>query len=117
MVELVRSLRGQPLWTVSGAAVLLALAVLPFFLNGYGQQVMMIGYFWVMLGVSWNILAGYTGQFSLAQHAFAAIGAYTSAAAVLALNLPLPLGLAAGTLAAALIGYALGWLTLGMRGI
>src|SRR6266516_5284116 len=128
MVELVRSLRSQPLWTGSGALVLLALAALPFFLNGYGQQVMMIGYFYVMLGISWNILAGYTGQFALAQHAFATIGAYVSAAMVLgfaaslpcylqfpafyvplpcgvpalAVQLPLPLGIACGTVAAAL---------------
>src|SRR5918911_2760035 len=104
MVELVRSLRGQPLWTVSGAAVLLALAVLPFALSGYGNQVMMIGYFYVMLGISWNILAGYTGQFSLAQHAFATIGAYTSAAAVLGGGLPLPVAIAAGAVVAAAIG-------------
>jgi branched-chain amino acid transport system permease protein len=143
MVELVRSLRGQPLWMGSGALVLLALAVLPFFLNGYGQQVMMIGYFYVMLGISWNILAGYTGQFALAQHAFATIGAYVSAAMVLGfaaslpcylqlpgfyiplpcalaavtVHLPLPLGIAVGTLVAALLGYGLGWVTLGMRGV
>jgi branched-chain amino acid transport system permease protein len=90
---------------------------LPFFLSGYGVQVVMIGYFFVMLGISWNILAGYTGQFSLAQHAFATIGAYTSAATVLALGLPLLIGILIGTLVAALIGYGLGWVTLGMRGI
>src|SRR5919202_1038643 len=117
MVELVRSLRGQPLWTVSGAAVLLALAVLPFFLNGYGQQVMMIGYFYVMLGISWNILAGYTGQFSLAQHAFATIAGYTSAAFLLGLPcywqmpgfyLPLPCAAFLPTPLALVIGILLG---------
>src|SRR6478609_8420384 len=115
MVELVRSLRDRPLATVSGAAVIVLLAVLPLGLNSYGVQVVMIGYFYVMLGISWNILAGYTGQFSLAQHAFATIGAYVSAAVVLGLHLPLLVGIAAGVLAAALFGFLLGWMTLGMR--
>jgi branched-chain amino acid transport system permease protein len=96
---------------------LLALAVLPRALNGYGVQVVMIGLFYVLLGLSWNLVAGYAGQFSLAQHAFATIGGYASAAAVLALHAPVPVGILVGVIAAAVIGYGLGWLTLGMRGV
>jgi branched-chain amino acid transport system permease protein len=138
MTELLHSLRQHPLWTACGAVALALLALLPNFLSGYGVQVVMIGYFFVMLGISWNILAGYTGQFSLAQHAFATIGAYGSAAFVLGLpcyaQLPgfyvplpcsvllppqaaLPIGVVVGTALAAAIGYGLGWVTLGMRGI
>ena len=117
MTELLHSLRNQPLWTATGAGVVLLLALLPLGLNGYQVQVLMIGYFWVILGISWNLLAGYTGQFSLAQHAFATIGSYASAAAVLALGLPVPIGVVVGALVAAVLGYGLGWLTLGMRGI
>jgi branched-chain amino acid transport system permease protein len=93
------------------------LALLPLVLNGYAIQVLMIGYFFVLLGVSWNLLAGFTGQFSLAQHAFATIGGYVSALVVLALKAPLPVGILSGALVAALIGLGLGWLTLGMRGV
>jgi branched-chain amino acid transport system permease protein len=117
MSELVASLREHPRWTLAGGGVLLALAVLPLFLSGYGIQVMMIGYFFAILGISWNILAGYTGQFSLAQHAFATLGAYASAAAILGLGQPLVVGLLVGTVVAALLGFGIGWLTLGMRGI
>ena len=99
------------------ATGLVAFALLPLGVNSYAVQVVMIGLFYVMLGISWNILAGFTGQFSLAQHAFATIGAYTSAAAVLAFGMPVPIGIAAGTLSAALLGYGLGWATLSMRGI
>ena len=104
---------------VAAAAVLGfgALALLPLALNGYGAQVLMVGYFYVLLGISWNLLAGYTGQFSLAQHAFATIGAYASAVVALALHLPLPVSVLAGMLAAALFGLALGWVTLGMQGV
>ena len=100
-----------------GLVALIALIIAPFLLNGYAVQVVTIGYYYVMLGISWNILAGYTGQFSLAQHAFATIGAYASAAVVLALNLPLPVGILAAVVVAGLIGYGLGWATLGMRGV
>ena len=109
--------RSHRLRLAGGGVVLIALALLPRALNGYGVQVLMIAFFYVLLGVGWNLLAGYTGQFSLAQHAFATIGGYVSAAFVLALHAPLPLGIIAGALAAAAIGYALGWLTLGMRGV
>jgi branched-chain amino acid transport system permease protein len=95
----------------------LGLAALPLVLNGYAVQVLMIAYFFVLLGISWNLLAGFTGQFSLAQHAFATIGGYVSALAVLAFKAPLPVGLLAGAFVAALIGFGLGWLTLGMRGV
>ena len=103
---------------LGGASIgFLGLALLPLVLNGYAIQVLMIGYFFVLLGVSWNLLAGFTGQFSLAQHAFATIGGYVSALAVLGLKAPLPVGILSGALVAALIGFGLGWLTLGMRGV
>lgn len=107
----------RPLPAAGAALALLAFAALPLGLSGYGVQVMLVGFYYVVLGVSWNLLAGYTGQFSLAQHAFATVGAYASAAAVLALQLPLPVAILAGSLAAALLGYLLGWVTLGMRGV
>lgn len=103
-------------WLVAGL-VGAVLALLPLVLGGYWFQVLATGFFYVMLGLSWNLLAGYTGQFSLAQHALATIGAYASAGAVLGFGLPLPVGLAVGTLTAALAGLALGWLTLAMRGV
>ena len=103
---------------LAGATIgFLGLAAMPLVLNGYAIQVLMIGYFFVLLGLSWNLLAGFTGQFSLAQHAFATIGGYVSALAVLGLNAPLPVGILSGALVAALIGFGLGWLTLGMRGV
>lgn len=111
------TLRGKAGPIGAGLVMLIALIVAPFFLNGYVVQVVTIGYYYVMLGISWNILAGYTGQFSLAQHAFATIGAYASAAVVLALNLPLPVGILTAIVVAGLIGYGLGWATLGMRGV
>ncbi|HEU4367252.1 MAG TPA: branched-chain amino acid ABC transporter permease [Methylomirabilota bacterium] len=73
--------------------------------------------YYVVLAVGWNLLAGYTGQFSLAHHTFAGIGAYTSALLVLYAKVPLVLGIASGVVVAAAIGYGLGTLCLRMRAI
>jgi branched-chain amino acid transport system permease protein len=73
--------------------------------------------YYVVLAVGWNLLAGYTGQFSLAHHTFAGIGAYTSALLVLYAKVPMLLGIAAGVVVAATIGFGLGTLCLRMRAI
>ncbi len=99
------------------AALVVGGIVAPFVLTDYGTQVLMIAYYYVLIGVSWNILAGYTGQFSVAHHALAALGAYASAAAVLMWHVPVFVGLPIGAGVAAVLGFGLGWLTLGMRGV
>ena len=88
MGTLANSIRTQPAALLGALPVFIILAIPPLFLNSYGTQVLMIALYYVALGVSWNILAGYTGQFSLAHHAFATIGAYTSAAVVLGSSAP-----------------------------
>jgi branched-chain amino acid transport system permease protein len=93
------------------------LAVVPLFAGEFVLHVLNIGAFYVILAISWNMLAGFTGQFSLAQHAFAAIGAYTSGLLIYHLKAPLALSIPAGILAAALAGYLLGRLVLRMRTI
>ena len=55
-----------------------ALLLVPLFASSFTLHVLSIAFYYVILAASWNLLAGYMGQFSLAHHAFAAIGAYTS---------------------------------------
>lgn len=93
------------------------LAAVPLVTGDFVLHVLTIGAYYVILGVSWNLLAGFTGQFSLAQHAFAAIGAYGSGLLIYHLKTPLILSMPAGVLAAALGGYLLGRLVLHMRTI
>ena len=71
----------------------------------------------MILAVGWNLLAGYAGQFSLAQHTFAGIGAYTSALLCLYAGVPILVGIGAGVVVAAIVGYGLGTLCLRMRAI
>lgn len=102
---------------VATVAVGIPLALVPLFTGEFVLHVLNIGAYYVILAVSWNLLAGFTGQFSLAQHAFAAIGAYVSGLLIYHLGTPLIVSIPAGILAAGLGGYLLGRLVLRMRTI
>jgi branched-chain amino acid transport system permease protein len=93
------------------------LAMLPLAVDDYGLHVLTISLYYTILAASWNLLAGFTGQFSLAHQAFAAIGAYTSGLLIRYFDVPIWIGIAAGIAAAALFGLILGRLVLRMRAI
>src|SRR5256886_16265014 len=69
-----------------------------------------------ILAASWALLAGYAGQFSFGHMAFASLGGYTSALLVQWTHLPIPLGMASGTVVCAVLGSLIGWVCLRMRG-
>jgi branched-chain amino acid transport system permease protein len=92
------------------------LATVPFTTTTYVTDIFFTGLVFVMLGVSWNIIAGYAGQISLGHAAFFGIGAYVSAwtttptAATLPqwLRSPALVALVIGALAAGLVALAIG---------
>ena len=94
-----------------------ALAWVPLVTTEYHTHILVISLYYVILAVGWNLLAGYTGQFSLAHHTFAGIGAYTSALLVQRTGIPILAGVVAGAVVAAAVGYGLGSLCLRMRAI
>jgi branched-chain amino acid transport system permease protein len=94
-----------------------ALAWVPLVTSEYHTHILVISFYYVILAVGWNLLAGYTGQFSLAHHTFAGIGAYTSALLVQRTGIPILVGVVAGAVVAAAVGYGLGSLCLRMRAI
>jgi len=100
---------------VAVCAVLLALP--PFVAGVFWLHLLTTGLYYTILAASWNLLAGFTGQFSLAHHAFAAIGAYTSGLLIRYYGLPLWLTIPAGVMVAAALGYLLGRMVLSMRAI
>src|SRR5277367_3700771 len=71
----------------------------------------------IILATAWNILGGYTGYVNFGSAAFFATGAYSSVFLYKALQPPLLVMIATGTLAAGLLGLAVGYLTLRMRGV
>ncbi|UCF90010.1 MAG: branched-chain amino acid ABC transporter permease [Desulfobacterales bacterium] len=99
------------------AAVYAFLAPIPLWLGEYFIHVVNVSLYYVIMAASWNLIAGYTGQFSLAHHAFAAMGGYTSALLVIHSGLPILLGIPVGGLLAGAVGFFLGTLCLKMRAI
>ena len=87
---------------VRALAVLAGLALLavPPFLPKYFLEVLISILFFAYLGLAWNLLGGYAGQFSFGHAAFFGIGAYTSSLLLLRIGLSPWLGMLAGGLLA-----------------
>jgi branched-chain amino acid transport system permease protein len=71
----------------------------------------------VVLATAWNILGGYTGYVNFGSAAFFAVGAYTTIALHNAFEPSMLVTIPAGTAVAGLLGLALGYLTLRLRGV
>ncbi|MFY0408385.1 branched-chain amino acid ABC transporter permease [Solicola sp. PLA-1-18] len=83
------------------AAVVLALAAVPFLVGPYGQQVGYRVLQLAALAVAWNLVAGYTGMVSLGSAAFVGLGAYAATEIANRTGAPLPVMMLAGAVVAA----------------
>jgi branched-chain amino acid transport system permease protein len=105
---------------VRALAVLAGVALLavPPFLPKYFLEVLISILFFAYLGLAWNLLGGYAGQFSFGHAAFFGIGAYTSTLLLLRAGLSPWLGMLAGGLLATCFGLFEGYLSFryGLRG-
>jgi branched-chain amino acid transport system permease protein len=84
--------------------------------NEYWQGVLIVSMYFAMLAAAWNLLAGYTGQFSLAPAAFGMIGAYVTGLLSYHFDAPPLVGIPAAVIVAAAIGFVLGRIVLRLRG-
>jgi branched-chain amino acid transport system permease protein len=100
------------------ALVIVAIiALVPLGVSGpYTLGIILVSIYFAILALAWNLLAGYTGQFSLAPAAFAMIGAYTTALLDHYWQVPLALGIPAAVAVTALAGLVLGKLVLNLTG-
>ena len=77
--------------------------------NSYYQLMLMLVPIWAVMGLSWNLLSGYTGLVSFGHASFFGLGAYTVTIALVRFDvtpwLGIPLGMLVGVAAAVLIGY------------
>jgi branched-chain amino acid transport system permease protein len=99
-------------------AVLLVLFLLtmPLYAQTYWVHVFCLVFVWVIMGHSWNLLGGYTGQPSFGHAAFFGTGAYTAGIIAVHLKLPLWLGMIAGIPTAVVAGLIIGWICFRLRG-
>jgi branched-chain amino acid transport system permease protein len=102
---------------IGSLALLAVVALVPVVVrNDYWLGVLIVSMYFALLSAGWNLLAGYTGQFSLAPATFAMLGAYGTGLLAYHWQVPPWLGIPAGILVAALIGMALGRIVMRLRG-
>lgn len=82
----------------------------------YIQGLLVFVLIWVIMGTSWNILAGYTGLVSFGHAAYFGIGAYAAALPFLHWGISPWWGLLTGGISAIIFGYVLGIIVFRLRG-
>jgi branched-chain amino acid transport system permease protein len=102
-----------------GAAVFLAVVLLMTQLirNEYPFFAAYVILQFVVLAVAWSILGGYAGYVNFGTSAFFGVGVYTAVFLFKATGAPLAVQIAAAAAVGALLGFAVGLLTLRMQGI
>ncbi|HET9652762.1 MAG TPA: branched-chain amino acid ABC transporter permease, partial [Usitatibacter sp.] len=97
--------------------VLAVMALLPLVVTSpYTLGILIVSMYFAMLALGWNLLAGFTGQFSLAPAAFAMLGAYATALLDYHLKAPLSIGIPAAIVGTAILGWLLGRIVLRLKG-
>ncbi len=92
--------------------------ILPFIFDSspYFQGLLIFVLMWVILGTSWNLLAGYTGLVSFGHAAYFGIGAYAAALPYYHFHISPWWGLLTGGIVAVILGYLLGIVVFRLRG-
>lgn len=98
-------------------ALIAVLALLPLGLRSpYWLGVVIVAMYFALQSAGWNLLAGYTGQFSLAPAAFAMLGAYATAIPAFHWHWPLWIDLPLSAIVPAIVGVLLGGLVMRLSG-
>lgn len=85
-------------------------------IDAYIAQILTLGGINAIMALSVNMVCGITGQLSLGQAGFQAIGAYSVILLTNNLNLPLPVSIILGGVIAAFFGFLIGFPTLKLEG-
>ncbi len=102
-------------WITMAILLILAL-ILPLFANEFIISVFVQAYFWAFLALSWDVIGGYGGQFSLGHAAFVGIGAYTSTILLESYGISPWMGMWAAGILAGIAGAFIGITSLRLRG-
>lgn len=84
--------------------------------SDYYRHILILALMWVVIGSSWNLLAGYTGQVSFGHAIFFGVGAYTAGLCVTKLEISAWWGMLLGGPIALLVGLLIGWICFRLRG-
>ena len=111
------SMRGMGFWVGAAAFIAAAYGLTVFGTNDY---VFFAGYIilqFIVLATAWNILGGYAGYVNFGTNAFFGLGVYTAVFLTKAFGAPLLAQIIVAGLVGAILGFAIGLLTLRMHGI
>ena len=85
--------------------------------NSYYQLILTLVPIWAVMGLSWNLLSGYTGLISFGHAAFFGLGAYTVTIALVKFDITPWLGIPLGMIVGAVAGIVIGYPTFRLRGV
>ncbi len=103
---------------IGAALFLVVVALLPQLIrNEYPFFAAYVILQFIVLSVAWSILGGYAGYVNFGTSAFFGVGVYTAVFLFKATGVPLAVQIAAAAAVGALLGFAVGLLTLRMQGI
>ncbi|MEA5113490.1 MAG: branched-chain amino acid ABC transporter permease [Geobacteraceae bacterium] len=111
-------LRGiKPAGLLVFLAVLISLVAFPLVVeNPYAHHIIILIFLSVIMGQSWNILGGYTGQYSVGHAAYFGTGAYTTMMLMQYQQVPPWFGMFAGAAAAIAMALIIGSICFRLRG-
>lgn len=109
------------LLVISLAVILIPAALMEFPLgapavDAYTAQIIILGGINAIMAISVNVICGITGQLSLGQAGFQALGAYSVILLTSECGIPLPVSIILGGLIAAFFGFLIGFPTLKLEG-
>ncbi len=111
----IRGIATLPLLLTAAAIILLFL--LPKFVTStYALHIMILIFISVIMGSAWNILGGYTGQYSVGHAAYFGVGAYTTMILLQYRHIAPWYGVWAGVAAAVATGLVIGSICFRLRG-
>lgn len=84
--------------------------------SDYYRHIFIIALMWVVIGSSWNLLAGYTGQISFGHAIFFGVGAYTAGLCTTKLGISAWWGMLLGGPVAMVFGFLMGSICFRLRG-
>jgi branched-chain amino acid transport system permease protein len=87
-----------------------------FVTSDYYRHIFILALMWVVIGSSWNLLAGFTGQVSFGHAIFFGVGAYTAGLCTTKLGISAWWGMLLGGPVAAIVGFIIGWICFRLRG-
>jgi len=103
--------------TKASLLILIIAAIVPLVIrNAYFLHLIILIMLWTVLGASWNLLGGYTGQVSFGHAAFFGMGAYTACLLYVKLGVSLWIGFIAAGIAGALISLPIGAICFRLKG-